>query len=836
MSKSKRKLAAIVFTDIVGFTKLSSENEPAAITLLEVQRELLKPIVKSHGGDWLKEIGDGLLLTFDSIREAVTCAIEIQAAAKSIPELQIRIGIHQGEVFFDKDDVFGDDVNIASRIEPFSPVGGIAISDTVNNSLKRDPEYSTLFLAQPNLKGVSQQVNIHCIVSHGLPSPSKVDNAKLEPGSSFVFRRYLFPITGAFLVLLGSLFWLLFPLISLGFAGGGDDYEKRIAVLYLENRGNAEDDYLSDGLTEEIMNRLTRLENLSVVSRYDVLDYKNQSINLDNLKKELNADYILTGNIIKIKERIKVSLELVDLLEREVRWNSSIEKEMKDIFAVQDEIAINIVNHLDIALDPKQKDLVLVDPSKNVDSYYEILKTSAVYSEESFEKEIARMDSLLVVDSTYADAYAMRANLLFFKYILFDEKDWNWSNIDENKALRKMSKDIDLSLFYDANNFAGMSMQMMPLLLEVVTSNPANLPFTIRKLMVHYNRIEKEHPKWMEAYGFTDITITDLVKAQVYAFLLENQTFNIDYEKYYLHWKKVNLAYYETLSKDLTSNPMNPIVIKLILDQLIKRAPLFNDFSLALDLIESRTNLLLNYEQFSKERIYWDSRLSRYGVGDFKYILKHSREFLAGEDEDIIWLKIDEGLSYFNAGELKKASHIFQELDQLIKKYPFDRDQNILYYIQAAYYHDQIENFEIAYSLMKELYEKVFFYYGKDWINHKPYPKNWQRGFLFECEAYLAKYHAKSGNTKMAKSFIHSFQERFESGNNYINALSFTIAIYNLSLAYNYLEDETSYEKYLNIAYEEIMKVSDKLNDKHKKMYQNNLFINREIILRKNDG
>ena len=840
MSKSKRKLAAIVFTDIVGFTKLSSENEPAALALLEAQRELLKPIVKGHGGDWLKEIGDGLLLTFDSIREAVNCAIEIQTAAKSIPELQLRIGIHQGEVFFNGDDVLGDDVNIASRIEPFSPVGGIAISDIVNNSLKRDPEYSTVFLTEPNLKGVSQKVKVHCIDSHGLPnSLSKTNNAKLEPERSSIFRKYLFTLTGAFLVLLGSLFWFLLPLITIGFAGGDGDYEKRIAVLYLENRGDENDDYLSDGLTEEIMNRLTRLENLSVVSRYDVLDYKNQSINLDNLKKELGADYVLTGSITKIKERIKVSIELVDLFEREVKWNSSIEREIRDIFAIQDEIAINIVNHLDLALEAKQKDLVLRDPSKSVDAYFEIIQTDALYSKESIEKEITRMDSLLLVDSTYADAYAMRASMIWMKYIVYDPKYWNWYDIDETKALQQMVRDTDLCLVYDADNSIGLGMQGIPLFLKMVNSNPANLPFNIRKFVIHLNRIEKTHPTWKEKWGYPkDLTISEMAKSFAYGGLLENQMFSVDYEEYYLTWKKPTVEIYKELSKNLTRTLFGPISLKFSSDDLIRRANLHNDFSLALDVSESKIALLSNYEKFSKEQIYMDQRISRLMIGDNAYISKHSKETqkLSNDFEIIIKLKIDEGLSYFNSGQLDKASYLFEELAELNEENSFGLDLFAYYGSTAAYYYDHIKDYETAYILMKKVYDNLINDVdNEDWTDWKPYPKNWQRGYLLECEASLAKYHAMLGDVEMAKSFIISFQQLFEVSDNYINSWSFPKAIYNLSLAYNYLEDYVSYEKYLNLAYDHIVNVSDKLNDEHEKMYQNNIIINKEIYSRKSD-
>ena len=128
MAEQKRKLAAIVFTDIVGFTKLTAKDQTLASSLLEKQRNLLKPIVEDHGGKWIKEMGDGLLLIFDTVTDAVECCIQIQEVTKPIDELVLRIGIHQGEILMLDNDVIGDDVNVAARIEPFSAPGGVAIS------------------------------------------------------------------------------------------------------------------------------------------------------------------------------------------------------------------------------------------------------------------------------------------------------------------------------------------------------------------------------------------------------------------------------------------------------------------------------------------------------------------------------------------------------------------------------------------------------------------------------------------------------------------------------------------------------------------------------------
>ena len=148
-SKPKRRLAAIVFTDIVGFTKLSAKDETKAAELIKRQRALLVPIIQSHDGELLKEMGDGLLLSFYSATGAVECALEIQKIANTIDDLNLRIGIHQGEVIIDGKDIIGDDVNVASRIEPFAAVGGVAISHKVQSDISSSPEFETKFISQP---------------------------------------------------------------------------------------------------------------------------------------------------------------------------------------------------------------------------------------------------------------------------------------------------------------------------------------------------------------------------------------------------------------------------------------------------------------------------------------------------------------------------------------------------------------------------------------------------------------------------------------------------------------------------------------------------------------
>ena len=182
MPSLKRRLAAIVFTDIVGFTNLSSKDEEGAYKLILKQREILKPIVLKHEGQWLKEEGDALLLSFPSTKEAVNCSIQIQEAVKDVDNLNLRIGIHQGDVIQEDKDVFGDDVNIASRIEPFAAPGGIAVSQKIQQALSSSPEFEFKFIDKPKLKGVQQEISVFCLISHGLPESKKSQvQAKVEP-------------------------------------------------------------------------------------------------------------------------------------------------------------------------------------------------------------------------------------------------------------------------------------------------------------------------------------------------------------------------------------------------------------------------------------------------------------------------------------------------------------------------------------------------------------------------------------------------------------------------------------------------------------------------------
>jgi len=178
---ARRKLAAIVFTDIVGYTNLANRDEKAALKLIKQQRRLLKPIVKKFEGEWLKEIGDGLLLSFDSSLSAVECALAIQDKVCGVAHLDLRIGIHQGDIMRDGKDVLGDGVNIASRIEEYAPIGGVAVSEKIQQDLVSHPEYAVKLLGEFSLEGVEQKVEIYTVAT-GTDELEETKLIELIPG------------------------------------------------------------------------------------------------------------------------------------------------------------------------------------------------------------------------------------------------------------------------------------------------------------------------------------------------------------------------------------------------------------------------------------------------------------------------------------------------------------------------------------------------------------------------------------------------------------------------------------------------------------------------------
>ena len=381
----ERKLAAIMFTDIAGYTALSAKDSTKASELLKTQRDILKPIVEKHGGSWMKEIGDGLLLTFDSATSAVECSIAIQEATKDIDDLNLRIGIHQGEVIKQDGDVIGDDVNVTSRIEPFSAIGGVAISDKIYRDISSNQEFETKYIGKPKLKGVAQKVEVYCITSHGLPETdvSKV-SAKLEEKSKF----NIFALTGGILTAIGIAFWIAVGVFDVSF--GGKSEVPSVGILLMENLGERDEEFWSSGMTADLITRVSGAGLIRVAPLDDILKL-DKDLSIEEKAKKLRVKYILTHSFLIKDNSFDLWCKLENIENGVALFSNKISEPMDMTTQMVGKLANDIVTSLKV----KTKQDMMKAPTANAEAYEYYLRAKYIHIERKNIQDTKIIRSLL---------------------------------------------------------------------------------------------------------------------------------------------------------------------------------------------------------------------------------------------------------------------------------------------------------------------------------------------------------------------------------------------------------------------------------------------------------
>jgi adenylate cyclase len=304
-----RRLAAIMFTDIVGFTALGQRNEALSLELLDEQRAMLRPIFRRHGGTEVKTLGDGFLVEFRNALGAVRCAYEVQRMSREAnfsrpPERQmlLRVGVHLGDVVETDGDISGDAVNIASRIEPLAEVGGVCITRQVYDQVQNKFELPLTSLGAKLLKNV---------------------NAPLE------------------------VFQVTMPWVEGGGTPRSEVDRNRIAILPLANFSPAAgDEYFADGMTDEIISTVSGISGLSVISRTSAMRYKQTSKSMTEIGRELKAGKLLEGSVRKSGNRVRITVQLIDSESDAHLWAQSYDGSLDDVFETQSDIARKIAEAL----------------------------------------------------------------------------------------------------------------------------------------------------------------------------------------------------------------------------------------------------------------------------------------------------------------------------------------------------------------------------------------------------------------------------------------------------------------------------------------------------------
>ena len=401
MSKS-RQLAAIMFTDIVGYTAIMGNDENKAFDLLNKNRRMQKPIIEEYGGRWIKELGDGVMASFSTVTDAVAAAIKIQEACNQQKEFLLRIGIHLGEVVFEDNDVFGDGVNIASRIQGIAAPGGIYISEAVYNNVSNKHEVATEFVKQETLKNVKEPIRIYRVIT----------DSETSPASKTATSQKL---------------------------------SKSIAVLPFVNMSNdPEQDYFSDGMAEEILSSLAHLADLKVAGRTSSFQFKGKNVDLRTVGEELGVSTVLEGSIRKQGNRLRITTQLINVADGFHIWSERYDRTIEDVFAIQDEIALAITEKLRVTLLTNDRELITKTYTQNTEAYQYYLQGRYFWNrrnEESMKAAIRLFEKALEKDPEYALAWSGLADT----YSLMGE----FTNISRRELFPKQMMAVEKALRFD---------------------------------------------------------------------------------------------------------------------------------------------------------------------------------------------------------------------------------------------------------------------------------------------------------------------------------------------------------------------------------------------------
>ena len=411
MSQS-RQLAAIMFTDIVGYTALMGTDEQKAFQLLKKNREIQKPIIEEFNGKFIKELGDGLLASFTTVSDSVYAAIKIVESCKTKENISLRIGIHHGEIVFEKNDVFGDAVNIASRLQAIAPPGGILISESVHQNIANKHGIETFFVKEETLKNVHAPVRVYQVISEGHEDLLKSLGHTKRKKTILPDNQKKIAMTAGLVLLVLVVFWL-YTLFSgkNPFARNSATSRNSIAVLPFTNMSNDKNnEYFSDGITENIITQLSKIKKLKVIGRTSSMLYKDSKKSIKDIADELNVAAILEGSVQKAGSQVSVTARLIDAKTQEQMWADSWDRNVDQILVVLSELAQQIASQLKLRLSAGEKTDIEKKMTQNIAAYEAYLKGKKLLLDFGIARQ-AYDDSLYKAEAYFLDA--LRADSAF---------------------------------------------------------------------------------------------------------------------------------------------------------------------------------------------------------------------------------------------------------------------------------------------------------------------------------------------------------------------------------------------------------------------------------------
>jgi len=388
-----RKLAAILAADVVGYSKLMGADESGTLNALKRHREtVFDPAVAAHNGRIVKLIGDGTIVEFGSVVDAVSCALSIQRSASLPPDqngapsiIVLRIGINLGDVIIEDDDIYGDGVNIAARLEPLAEPGGICISSIVNESIGNRVDVQFQDSGDVQVKNIDRPIRVwrwHPSMPAVSAVAPKAANGRQQPKAATA----------------------------------------SIAILPFTNMsGDPEQEYFSDGISEDIITDLSKIAGLTVIARNSSFTYKGRAVDVRTVGRELGVASVLEGSIRRAGQRVRITAQLIDAENGAHLWADRYDRDLTDIFEVQDDVTHRIVDALKVTLSPTEKAQLSETKASDMEAYELSLRAREVLlgptkNRETFEQARKLFVRALELDPNFAKAYAGLAFAYMFDY------------------------------------------------------------------------------------------------------------------------------------------------------------------------------------------------------------------------------------------------------------------------------------------------------------------------------------------------------------------------------------------------------------------------------------
>jgi len=416
----ERRLAAVLAADVVGYSRLMEVDEAGTLARLKtVRMELIDPAIANCKGRLIKTTGDGMLVEFQSVTEALRCAVDFQQRMarrnRDMPAsrtLLYRIGINLGDVIVDDDDIFGDGVNVAARLESIAEPGGICISAAVRDQVADRLEVGYEDLGEQQVKNIQRPIRAFKVLLNGESSDS---NKQAATEAS--------PRTNA--------------------------RKPSIAVLpFINMSGDPEQEFFADGLTEDIITELSRFRQLLIISRNAVFVHKGKPIKAQQIAREFGVDYVVEGSVRKAAGRVRVTVQLIDGETETHLWAERYDRALEDIFAIQDEVTSSIAATLFGRVEAAKQDRVQRKPTENMAAYEYVLAGKVLHhwsSREANAKAIQMLNRAIELDPNYAHAHAWKGCVIGQAWMN------GWSE-DPAATLKLISEELKTALALDDND------------------------------------------------------------------------------------------------------------------------------------------------------------------------------------------------------------------------------------------------------------------------------------------------------------------------------------------------------------------------------------------------